>query len=143
MDDVDRIVVVEDEHDLERTAGWGPAPYQPLVVRPLERVRLPRDHHDVLGLFRLHAVASEVLHVPLVPSELGHTISYTRIGPDHQAGAIRPQCGRRSAVKSMMKGSGRSSDVCGEQLPMRQLLRCAAAGSAEVMRAARRNEVGW
>src|SRR5205814_1757204 len=23
VDDVDRIVVVEDEHDLERTAGWG------------------------------------------------------------------------------------------------------------------------
>jgi len=79
MDDVDRIVVVEDEHDLERTAGWAPSPHQPLVIRPFERVRLPRRHHDVLGLFRLHAVAGEVLHVPLVPSELGHTISYTRI----------------------------------------------------------------
>ena len=81
MDDVDRIVVVEDEHDLERTAGWAPSPHQPLVIRPFERVRLPRRHHDVLGLFRLHAVAGEVLHVPLVPSELGHTISYTRIRP--------------------------------------------------------------
>jgi hypothetical protein len=29
-------------------------------------------------------VASEVLHVPRVPSELGHTISYTRIGLGHQ-----------------------------------------------------------
>jgi hypothetical protein len=81
MDDIDRIVVIEDEYDLERTAGWGPPSRQPLVVRPFERVRLPRRYHDVLGLVGLHAVAGEVFHVPLVPSKLGHTISYTRIRP--------------------------------------------------------------
>src|SRR5207244_848711 len=76
VDDVDRIVVVEDEHDLESTAGWGPPPHQPLGVRPFEWIRLPRCHHDVLGLFGPHAVAGQVFHVPLVPPELGHTISY-------------------------------------------------------------------
>jgi len=97
VDDVDRIVVVEDEHDLERTAGWGPPPHQPLVVRPFERVRLPRYHHDVLGLFRLHSMAGEVLHVPLVPSELGHALFLIQeSGPCSQA---RP--GLRRGVRVM------------------------------------------
>ena len=91
MDDVDRIVVVEDEHDLERTAGCGTPPHQPLVVRPFEWVGLPRCHHDVLCLFRPHAVAGNVLYVPFVPSELGHYFLYK-----NQAQATKPDTLRRS-----------------------------------------------
>ena len=87
MDDIHSIVVVEDEHDLERTARWGSAPHQPLAVWPLERVRLPRRHHDVLGLFGPHPVASDMLHIPVAPPKLGHTISYTRIRPMERGAA--------------------------------------------------------
>lgn len=74
MDDVDRIVVVQDEHDLKGAAVWSSPPHEPLGIGPFERVRLPRRHHDVLSFFGGHAVAGEVLYVPVVPSELRHAL---------------------------------------------------------------------
>jgi len=70
VDDVVRIVVVEDEHDLERTAGWGPPPHQPLVVRPFERVRLPRCHHDVQPTMKTSGASPDVCGEQLMDERL-------------------------------------------------------------------------
>jgi hypothetical protein len=70
MNHIDRVVFVEHEDDLEKSASSSPAPDEPLVARSPLRVRTRGLSDDVLRLFGLDAMAENVPGVSLVPAKL-------------------------------------------------------------------------
>jgi hypothetical protein len=70
VDDVKRVVFIDDEHDLYESAAVSPAPYEPLVIALPLRVRRLRMAHDLLGFVRRDAMLRHVVEVPFIPAKV-------------------------------------------------------------------------
>jgi len=76
MDYEDRSFVVNHEHDLKELSIVGGSPHQEFLVVLDQRIRSSGAADDFFRLFRVHSVPSDVLFIPLVPSELHHKLLY-------------------------------------------------------------------
>ena len=75
MDDKNRIVLIDQIHDLKKPAGGRRAPHQKLLVRTVLRIGFRCSINDVFGLLRCHAMLHDLGDVPLDPSELHRPVS--------------------------------------------------------------------
>ena len=70
MDHEDRVIRVNHENDLEQAPGLSRAPYEVLLIVLRKRKRWLGAKEHLLCLVGLDAVCSDVLFVPVVPSEV-------------------------------------------------------------------------
>jgi len=76
MDHENRSSVVNDEHDLKELSIVGGSPDQVFLVALDQWVGSPGAADNSFRLSRVHSVPSDVLFIPLVPSELHHKLLY-------------------------------------------------------------------
>jgi hypothetical protein len=70
MNDVHRVILIQDEDDLEQSPSIPATPDQPLVVLAAQRKWVCGLHHHPLGFLDRDAMRSDVLDIPVVPAKV-------------------------------------------------------------------------
>jgi len=73
MDHIDSIIFVEDKHHLMQPAVAPGPPHKPLSIATVFWIRLLCVGNDPLRVFRIDAVPSDVINVPVIPAEVQTT----------------------------------------------------------------------